>query len=532
MKRLLLLLSTALLVLSAVDANAQINKKTRQKMEELQQRVDSLQRAYDSLYAEHQQLIEPVSADEEDEVIEASSFEYTVESIDSLLNMYYIQKRMEIDEASFAALDRDSLVSNIPDEVYIERLKRLNSFIPVEFNRYVKNYIILYTNLKSLPNIITLSKYYFPIIEPILDEYNLPNELKCMAIIESAFNPRAVSRAKAKGMWQFMHHTARRYGLEIDSYVDERYDPEASCRAAAQYLKDAYDIFGDWPLAIASYNCGAGNVLKAIRRSGGKTSFWGVYDYLPRETRGYVPAFIGALYAIQYWPDHGITPAPFAMPAHVDTFHVNRNLHFGQISGTTGIPIEMLRDLNPMYLHDIIPGNTHEYIVRIPSNYSDKFIDHEQDMYEYKDSVYFNPVVVKKIESGSIGEGERVVHKVRSGETLGSIARRYRVTVSQIKNWNGLRNNNIRVGQRLTIYGKGSTPKTSASSSKSGSKTVGELTTDAAGGYATYKIRKGDTLYEVARRNGVSLNSLYELNNLNKYSKIYPGMVIRVKKVQ
>ena len=529
MKRTIILISLSLLIALPQAGQAQIisKKKHQRIVEELQEKLDSLQRSYDSLYAEHQNLTDPINDSSED-YLENELIEYNPDNIDSLLNVYYIQQQMDPNEVDFLEMDRDSLTSDIPDEVYIARLKAMNSFIPIEFNRYVKNYIIRYTNLKSLPRIIALSKFYFPMIEQTFDEFGLPKELKALAIIESAFNPRAVSRANAKGMFQFMYTAAKHYGLEMDSYVDERYDPAAACRAAAQYLKDSYEIFGDWPLAIASYNCGAGNVSKAIRRSGGKTSFWGIYDYLPRETRGYVPAFIAALYAMQYYPDHGIVPAQLAMPAHVDTVHINRNLHFRQISETIGIPLEQIRDLNPMYLHDVVPGNTHEYVLNLPHTYVNQFIDKEDEIYAYKDSVFFNPVSIKKIEKGVSDEGQRVIHKVRKGETLGSIARRYHVSVSQIKSWNKLRSNNIRINQKLVIYGKGSAPKSSGSSGSQSSK----LKTDSGSGYATYTVRKGDTLYEIAKANGVTVKELYNLNNLNSKSRIYPGMVIRVKKAK
>ena len=527
----ILLLFCSILVALPQQSDAQLFKKRKTKaVVELQAKLDSLQKAYDSLYAEHQSLMEPISSDDEDMMEDELSIDYNPDNIDSLLNIYYIQKQMDPNEVDFEQMDRDSLTSETPDEVYIARLKAMNSFIPIEFNRYVKNYLIRYTSLKSLPRIIALSRFYFPMIEQTLDEFGLPKELEAMAIIESAFNPRAVSRANAKGMWQFMYKAAKQYGLEMDSYVDERYDPDASCHAAARYLKDAYEIFGDWPLAIASYNCGAGNVMKAIRRSGGKTTFWGIYDYLPRETRGYVPAFIGALYAMAYYQDHGIVPAQLSLPAHVDTIHINRNLHFNQICETIGIPLEQLRDLNPMYLHDIIPGNTHEYILNLPHTYVNQFIDKEEEIYAYKDSIFFNQVNIKKIENGMSDGGQRIIHKVRSGETLGSIARRYHVSVAQIKTWNSLRSNNIRVGQKLAIHGSGGSSKAGSSATKASAKS--SAGSNVSGGYTTYTVRKGDTLYKIANDNGITLKDLYALNNLTSKSKIYPGMVIRVKKAK
>ena len=507
-----------------------VSKKDK-KIEVLTSRLDSLQKAYDSLYEDYQALLSPVT-DGDDMISDdelSADHEYTVEEIDSLLNVYYIQKTMDGSEFNFESVEGDSLVSHIPDSVYVQRLKRMNSFIPVEFNRYVKNSIILYTEkLKTTPRILGLATYYVPIIEEILDEYDLPKELKAMAVIESAFNPKAVSRARAKGMWQFMYSTAKRYGLTMNSFVEERYDPIKSCRAAAQYLKDSYMIFGDWSLAIASYNCGAGNVSKAIRRSGGKRDFWSVYPYLPRETRGYFPAFIAALYTLQYYGEHNITPAPITLPAHVDTFHVSKMLHFQQISEVIGIPVEQLRDVNPQYVHDIIPGVEKEYILNIPHNYTNAFAEHESDIYGYKDSVFFNTVAIKKIKETGGSDGQRIVHKVKSGETLGSIARRYHTSVGSIKNCNGLRSNTIRIGQKLYIYG--SAGGGSASATKS--STTKSSTTKSGDGYVMYTVKKGDTLSKIASSHGVSLSKIYSLNNLNSKSKIYPGMKIRIKKAE
>ena len=229
---------------------------------------------------------------------------YTPEVTDSLLNLWYLHKKVN-SEDFMPEYDMDSVKfeSNVPDSVYIKRLTTMNSFIDLPYNSIVRNYIILYSEKmsKSMPEMLGLCSYYMPIFEEIFNEHDMPEEFKALAIIESALNPTAVSRAGAKGMWQFMYSTAKLYGLTINSFVDERCDPIKSAHAAAEYLKDAYKIFGDWNLAIASYNCGAGNVNKAIRRSGGKRAFWDIYPYLPRETRGYVPAFVGALYTMTYY---------------------------------------------------------------------------------------------------------------------------------------------------------------------------------------------------------------------------------------
>ena len=537
MKRfpLLLLLASLLIAVPGQAQTLKEKKKQTQLIEELTHRIDSLQRINDSLLNELQMLSAPANDTDGDILVDddiENLIEYNSDNIDSLLNLYYIQKQIDVNDFDVSTLELDSLTSNIPDEVYIERLRKMNSFIPVQFNKAVKNAIIRYTERMPMvtARIIGLSTYYMPLFEEIFDEYGLPKELKAMAVIESALNPRAVSRARAKGMWQFMYNTAKIYGLEMTSYVDERLDPLTSCRAAARLLKDNYMIFGDWSLAIASYNCGAGNVSKAIRRSGGKTDFWEIYDYLPRETRGYIPAFIAALYTLNYYPEHGIVPTQISLPAHVDTFHVDKNLHFGQISETIGIPMETLRDLNPQYLHDIIPGTEHTYVLNLPHQYTLSYVDLQDSIYRYKDSLFFNSVAVQKIkETGGSGE-QRVIHKVKSGETLGSIARKHHTTVANLKRWNGLKSDNIRVGQRLYIYGNAPKPGgSSTSTQKSGTGGQSAASGGNAAGASYYTVKSGDTLGGIAKKTGVSLNTLYKLNNLNSKSKIYPGMKIRTK---
>ena len=253
--------------------------------------------------------------------------EYTSEVSDSLLNIWYTHRTLS-DELSIELPDTIKFESNVPDSVYIDRIKKMNSFITLPYNDIVKGYIIRYSEemVSTMPKILALCEYYMPIFEETFNRYDMPEELKVMAIIESAMNPLAVSKVGAKGMWQFMYQTAKIYKLHIDSFVDERLDPVKSADAAARYLKDAYQIFGDWNLAIASYNCGAGNVNKAIRRSGSR-KFWDIWPYLPKETRGYVPAFVGALYTLNYYKEHGIKPETIEMPVHTDTFQIKKMLN-------------------------------------------------------------------------------------------------------------------------------------------------------------------------------------------------------------
>ena len=437
--------------------------------------------------------------------------DYTAEVSDSLLNLWYVHNKANSEDIEEYDMDSVRFQSNVPDEVYIERIRQMNSFISLPYNDVVKNYIILYSEKMpaKMANILGLCKYYMPIFEEIFNRYDMPEELKAMAVIESAMNPRAVSRAGAKGMWQFMYATAKMYDLHIDSYVDERLDPVKAAEAAAQYLKDAYEIFGDWNLAIASYNCGAGNVNKAIRRSGGKRAFWDIYPYLPRETRGYVPAFVGALYTMTYYKEHGIKPEAIEMPAHVDTFKITKMLHLRQVSDLTGAPIDELKDLNPQYSHEIIPGNNREYILRLPYTYSNSFIDQEDSLYRHKADEYFNPVTLKKIVDGA--DGERIVYKVKSGDVLGRIASRHRCTVAQIKRWNNLTSNNIRVGQRLVIYRGGSAPASASSSSSSSSSTGA---TSAPANATTYTVKSGDVLGRIAERHGCTVAQLKAWNGL------------------
>ena len=288
----IIIFSAIILSFPSTVANAQLFQrgKYQDSVQALKSRLDSLQAAYDELYRVTVQG-EPIDMTDDDD--EFSVDEPAVEeahNTDSLLSVWYVEHDMSGADFELPNVDDIVLVSNIPDSVFIDRLNKMNSFIKIPYNPVIRNYIVQYTEKMParIGNIIGLSRYWMPQFEDIFMEYDLPQELKALAVVESALNTRAVSRAKAKGMWQFISTTARHYNLEMTSYVDERFDPIKSCRAAAQYLRDAYDIFGDWSLAIASYNCGSGNVNKAIRRSGGGKDFWDVYNYLPRETRGYV----------------------------------------------------------------------------------------------------------------------------------------------------------------------------------------------------------------------------------------------------
>ena len=537
--RILAAVMTALLIsgnlAGAVPNQPRKDERTRLKLKEqnrrLQELVDSLQYELERCKSDLQYTDsiagEMMAVYEENEakgVAELSPEDYTVEVSDSLLNIWYTHKIASDDQSEIYDMDSVKFESNVPDEVYIERLKKMNSFISLPYNDIVKNYIILYSEKMptKMSHILGLCRYYMPIFEETFNKYGIPEELKAMAIIESALNPRAVSRVNAKGMWQFMYSTAKMYGLHIDSFVAERFDPEKSADAAARYLKDAYKIFGDWNLAIASYNCGAGNVNKAIRRSGGKRGFWDIWPYLPRETRGYGPAFVGALYTITYYKEHGIKPETVEIPLHIDTLKITRQLHLRQVADLTEAPLEELKNLNPQYVHEIIPGDR-EYILRIPYEYTDAFIEKEDTIYRHKTEEYFNPTAIKKIKDG--GDGERITYKVKSGDTLGKIAGMYRCSVANIKRWNNLKSTNIRVGQRPVIYRGG---KSSGSSVSSSSSATSQSSAPASSGASTYTVKSGDTLSGIAARHGVSVANLKSWNGLTS-NNIKVGQKLKVK---
>lgn len=483
MKKLLTILAAALSIMTVASAQETTEhrlfpgtnlgqKVQRQSKDELKAQIDSLNSVIKALENElgirdslHAKMAERVE-DAERKASQASTPVYRAETTDSLLDVYYVNKQMsdfqDIQEVSMFMNDSVRFTTNVSDSVLIERLTAMNSYITLPFNGTVKNYMVLYSekNQAKMRRMLSLAAYYFPMFEEILSKYDMPVELKYMAIIESALNPVARSRVGARGIWQFMYNTGKQYGLKINSFVDERLDVEKAADAAARYMMDSYNIFGDWALAISSYNCGPGNVNKAIHRSG-RRDFWSIYPYLPRETRGYVPAFVGAMYGMTYYKEYGIVPDPPMMPAQTDTFHITRNLHFEQIRDLVGVPVEMLRELNPQYIHDIIPGNEGSYVLKLPYNYSNAFLDVQDTIYTHRLDSLMSPAILQSIENGTgttSGSGEMIRYKVKSGDYLGKIASRYHVSVTQIKKWNRLKSNDLRVGQVLTIYKGGVVP--------------------------------------------------------------------------
>ena len=343
-------------------------------------------------------------------------------------------------------------------ETIINRLQQLPNVIEMPYNDVVRKFIDQYTGRlrRTVSIMLGANTFYSHIFEEALAAYQLPLELKYLPVIESALDPTAVSRAGAVGLWQFIISTGKSYGLEITSLIDERRDPIRSSYAAARYLRDLYTIFGDWSLVLAAYNCGPGNVHKAIARSGGQRDYWRIYPYLPRETRGYVPAFIAANYAMTYYSEHGICPMGTLLPVSTDTLHIHRNLHFTQISELCNVNPEEIRALNPQYKTGLIPGEGRECILRLPTAAISTFIEWGDSVYLHRADELINrrreTVVADDVKGrGGRHRGGTKYITVRRGETLGSIARRYGTTVARLRSLNGIRGNNVRAGRKLRV---------------------------------------------------------------------------------
>lgn len=380
--------------------------------------------------------------------------EYMYQEIDSMLNCW--QARNLLNKLNTPVDTTENI--KISDTIYAERLQSMPTIVKMPYNRVVRSCIDSYTtkNRSLVAYLLGISEFYMPIIEEEIDRAGIPHELKYLPIIESALNPKAVSRVNAKGLWQFIFSTAKTYGLKSNNYIDERFDPIKSTKAAIRYLADLYKLFGKWELAIAAYNCGPGNVKKAIVRSGGKTDFWDIYYFLPRETRGYLPMFIAANYIMTFHKEHGIQPLEPKTTITTDTVLISKNLHFKQISEVCGADIEEIRALNPQYIKDIIPGENEPYVLRLSNNLVTDFLANEDSIYKHKEKEFFPresiASMLKQAKENNGGIGTLKRHKIKSGETLGSIALKYRVTVKQIMKWNGLKNSNIRAGKYLNIY--------------------------------------------------------------------------------
>jgi membrane-bound lytic murein transglycosylase D len=455
--------------------------------------------------------------------------------VDSLLHSWHVKYFTQTD----AHCHDDANDVSFPDYIIRERLERLPRIIPMDYNEVVRNSINIYAERRRnlVRYMLGMADFYFPVFEQILDEYDLPLELKYLTVVESALNPTAISRVGASGLWQFMLPTGKSYGLEINSLVDERRDPVKATHAACRYFKDMYEIYGDWHLVLASYNCGPGNVNKAIRRAGGKTNFWQIYKFLPRETRSYVPLFIAANYIMNYYCDHNICPVQTSLPMATDTVMVRNALHLQQVADLLQMDIEQIRALNPQYKRDIIPGNTKEpSVLKLPANQAFAFVDKEDTVYTHRVEEYLVNMVFDKDVAGKNSTREQIIHTAKAGENLFTIADKYGVTAREIRKWNGLGSNRVASGKRIKVYvdnggfAFASTAKKEETTApppvkNTTVKTTGPLSIK---GYATYTVKSGDSLYSISKRYpGISAEVLQKTNNLPN-SKIRPGQVLKI----
>lgn len=461
----------------------------------------------------------------------------------------------------------------VSDEVVIQRLSNLPNIIEMPYNQIVRSYIDKYTKggRKQVPVLLGLSLYYNPIFEQALEEQGLPLELKYLPMIESSLDPNAVSKHGAAGLWQFMLATAKGLGMEVNSLVDERRDPYLSSELAASYLKGLYDSYGDWSLAIAAYNCGPGTLNKAIRRAGGEPKdhdFWSVYNYLPEETRGYVPAFIAVNYVMNYYPEHNFSPVLPTAPLVMDTIHVTDRVHFEQISQVLEIPVEELRILNPQYRADIIPGTSEvPRNLILPSQQIHAYLMSEQEIKNFEADKYLprdkvepgatqgdalvavadtdiwaEPIATKSSKVEVDGDKQTIIHKVKAGENLTSIAKIYDVSIDDIKQANNLRRDAVRVGQQLRIItgaAQGMTGSTIASAGKNSSTETSKNTStqknknNAATDKKTpvkatsHVVKKGETLSSIAKKYGVTISELKNANAL-KNDNIREGQTLKI----
>jgi membrane-bound lytic murein transglycosylase D len=482
------------------------------------------------------------------------STELIERDLDSLLNNWFI--RMSVDRSDL--LQQDSVIGEFSDSIYKDRIGRINSVIILPYNNIIRNHIHVYTEKKvdKFRIMLGLQDYYFPMIEDIFDSYGLPVELKYMAVIESALNPNAVSRVGATGLWQFMYSTGRMCGLTINSVVDERRDPVKATHAAAKYLKDLYGIYNDWILVIAAYNCGPGNVNKAIRRSGNRKDYWEIYYRLPRETRGYIPAYVAATYSMNYYREHNITPIQIDLPLAVDTVMVSQDIHLEQIAAVLDLPMEELKALNPQYRTGLVPGKTRPSSITLPVDRLGEFIDMTDTITGYRKDQYLTRVNQTSAPAQStystpdVNGRTKLTYVVRDGDNLGFISEWYNVGLSDLRYWNNIYRNTIRVGQKLAIYvdpakaeyySKVNSMSFADKQKRAGNGAVSvsgatepvqlSVTASADSDYEFYTVRNGDTIWDIAKMfDGVSATDILKLNNISDASRIQVGQKLRIRR--
>ena len=476
--------------------------------------------------------------------------------LDGLLNDWFIQMSVAARETTAG----DSIIAEFNDSVYKDRIGRINSVILLPYNNIIRSHIHVYTNRKvdRFQVMLGLQDYYFPMIEDIFDYYGLPVELKYMAVIESALNPNAVSRVGATGLWQFMYSTGRMYGLTINSVVDERRDPVKATHAAARYLKDLYGIYNDWILVIAAYNCGPGNVNKAIRRSDNRKDYWEIYYRLPRETRGYIPQYVAATYAMNYHREHNITPVHIDLPLAVDTIMVSQDIHLEQIAAVLDLSLEEIRAMNPAYRTGLVPGRSKASPITLPVNKLGDFIAMADTITGYKKEQYLTRVNQTSAPTQStystpdVKGKTKITYVVKNGDNLGFISEWYGVGLSDLRYWNNIYRNTIHIGQKLTVYVdpakaeryskvnsmsftekqrmKGNVTAT-ASGASTASAAITSVSALSDGEYEFYTVRYGDTVWDIAKKfDDVSATEILRMNNISDASRIQVGQKLRIRK--
>lgn len=539
----------------------------------------------DSLEMALQERIDKVNSGEA--IVEES--DVMLEMIEDIADIpYFEQNKLESSSKSENIYNYpEGFVPSFPDSVYADRINKLREQTTIElvFNKHVKSFINVYAVNKRehTCRILGLADIYFPMFEQALDKYNMPLELKYLAVVESALNPRAGSHAGAKGLWQFMYATGKTYKLNVTSLVDDRMDPVKATEAACQHLLDLYNKYDDWFLALAAYNSGSGNVNKAIKRAGGLKNYWAVWPFLPKETRGYVPAFIAVNYVMNYSQEHNLYPTdPGIIADGVDSVTVHEPLHFEQLNEMLNIPMEDLKFFNPQYKANIIPASAKNPMsLRLQEKYIADFIEHEKELYAF---VTKRGIDREKLEEEMKKMSDRSIHVVKSGENLGSIAKKYRISVNQLKTWNKLKGSTIYPGQKLIVYSSGA-PMAQAGNNKpversteqkthivksgenlsiiakkykcsvtdlkewnklkSTTLKVGQKlkvyppaeehsakpTTTTKNGYVIYKVKSGDNLWDIAKKfDDVSVEQIKKLNNLDKNAMLKVGQELKIKK--
>lgn len=454
-------------------------------------------------------------------------------STQKVLNKLYSKPAPQKNKYHYAA---DS-IPVCEEFVYESRLAKLDAASPfdLQYNATVKGYIELYTMRKraTLSRLLGLSQLYYPMFEEILDKYNLPLELKHLAVIESALNPTARSRAGATGLWQFMYPTAKLYNLNINSYIDERSDPYKATIAAAEYMQFLYSMFNDWQMVLAAYNAGPGTINRAIRRSGGKKTYWEIRPYLPMETQGYVPAFIGANYAMTYYAEHNVYPAvPQKTYFELDTVVIKEPLTFTQLAQVLDVSVDEIQYFNPIYKKQIIPSGGN--VLTLPKTTLGKFISNEEEIY----AMLRKQAQEQKLVTQTNIKEVQLSHVVRKGETLKTVARKYGVTIADLKTWNLVGKKGLRPGRRLVIYkpekpaaevADVKKPENSGKAEPAAEPKENKQLADNNNAKAkTYVVKKGDTLYKIAQQFSLDVNDLLQLNGLKKNASLQIGQKLKV----